>query len=309
MTAAQDWDVWSTRARVVVTDADILDDAVGAVRELLDAVDLAASRFRADSEIRNLPAPVAELSPLLADLLAVALTAAAQTDGSVDPTVGGTLRDLGYDRDLADLDLAGTRAVVRVRRVPGWRSLHLAGQRLTWAPGIELDLGATAKARAADLCARHVAEQFGTGVLVSLGGDLATAGPAPEGGWQVLVHDSDDDPEAHVAVPAGGAVATSSTVRRTWRRGLTSVHHLVDPVTSQPAEPVWRTVSVAADSCVAANTASTAAMVKGTAGRAWLSAQGLPARLVDRDGGVHLLGGWPAEATSSSSSAGLRGVS
>jgi thiamine biosynthesis lipoprotein len=295
MVASHDWDVWSTHARVVVTRPAALSDCVRATRELLEDIDLAASRFRTDSEIRNLPAPEAHLSPLLADLMSVALTAAAQTDGAVDPTIGGTLCDLGYDRDLAYLDLEGSRAVLRVRRVPGWRSLTLDGQRLLWPPGVELDLGATAKARAADLCARHLADQFDTGVLVGLGGDIATAGPAPDGGWQVLVHDSDADPDAHISLPAGSAIATSSTTRRTWRRGLTSVHHLIDPATALPAEPVWHTVTVAASSCVAANTASTATIVKGRSGLAWLTAQGLPARLVDRGGAEFLLGGWPRE--------------
>jgi len=46
---------------------------------------------------------------------------------------------------------------------------------------------------------------------------------------------------------------------------------------------------------VAANTASTATIVKGRAGLSWLAAQDLPARLVDRSGAVHLLGGWPRE--------------
>ncbi len=294
--ASHQWDLWSTTARLVVTDPAALPHAVRASRELLDDVDLTASRFRADSELCSLTAPVAVLSPLLADLLSVALSAAASTDGAVDPTVGGTLADLGYDRDLADLDLDGGQTLVKVRRVPGWRSLHLDGQRLTWPTGVRLDLGATAKARAADLCARHVATQFGTGVLVALGGDIATAGAAPEGGWQVLVQDTEDDPAEHISLPAGAAVATSSTVRRRWRRGLTSVHHLVDPATSRPADAEWRSVTVVANTCVAANTASTATAVKGRAGLDWLQRQGWPARLVDRRGGVHLVGAWPKEA-------------
>ena len=74
-----------------------------------------------------------------------------------------------------------------------------------------LDLGATAKAIAADRCAARVTETTGSGVLVNLGGDIATAGPAPEGGWQVLVSDGDDEPAVAVALPSGAALATSST--------------------------------------------------------------------------------------------------
>jgi len=74
------------------------------------------------------------------------------------------------------------------------------------------------------------------------------------------------------------------------------VHHVLDPRTGQPAAAHWRTVSVAAGSCVEANTISTACIVRGHAARDWLVQLGHPARLVDRDGRVHLLGGWPEQS-------------
>ena len=109
--------------------------------------------------------------------------------------------------------------MARVRRTPGWRVVELTGTRLRLPAGVELDLGATAKAVAADRCAGAVADALGVGVLVSLGGDIATAGPGPPGGWQVLVQDTPTDPAAHLGLLGGTAVATSSSVRRTWRRG------------------------------------------------------------------------------------------
>jgi thiamine biosynthesis lipoprotein len=180
--------------------------------------------------------------------------------------------------------------------VPGWRRVHLNGDRLELPRGVLLDLGATAKARAADLLAARAARTVGVGVLVELGGDIATAGPAPAGGWQVLVRDSRDDPACQVTLAPGGAVATSSTVRRTWRRGGVLVHHLVDPRTAAPAEPVWRSATVAASTCVEANTASTAAVVLGREAPGWLAARGFTARLVDQQLRVVRVGGWPAEA-------------
>ncbi len=297
MVAAHEWELWSTRARLVVTDAGALDRAVPLVQDLLDEVELAASRFRPDSEIRNLtPGPdgTVLVTPMLADLLTEALAAAGSTDGAVDPTVGGALSALGYDRDIRLVE-SGAGLVAVVRPVPGWRRLRLEGRRLTMPAGLELDLGASAKAVAADRCAALVADRLGVGVLISLGGDIATAGPAPVGGWQILVQDTEADPACQVSLPAGGAVATSSTARRIWRRGDETLHHIVDPRTSRPAEPVWRSVTVAAASCAAANSAATATVVKGRAGLTWLTDRGLPARLVDRDGVVHTCAGWPAE--------------
>jgi len=93
----------------------------------------------------------------------------------------------------------------------------------------------------------------------------------------------------------GGGLATSSTAVRRWRRGGTAYHHVLDPRTGLPAEPVWRTVTVTAASCVDANTASTAAIVRGRRAPDWLAALGLPSRLVDESGAVHRVAGWPAD--------------
>jgi thiamine biosynthesis lipoprotein len=74
------------------------------------------------------------------------------------------------------------------------------------------------------------------------------------------------------------------------------MHHIVDPATGRPAQVVWRTATVAAATCVDANTASTAAIIRGERSPAWLSSLGLPARLVRPDGSTMLLNGWPQEA-------------
>jgi thiamine biosynthesis lipoprotein len=73
------------------------------------------------------------------------------------------------------------------------------------------------------------------------------------------------------------------------------LHHILDPRTGLPAASPWRTVSVAAATCVDANTASTAAIIKGAGAAAWLADRSLPARLVTTSGAVHTVAGWPAE--------------
>jgi FAD:protein FMN transferase len=286
--------VWSTEASVVVTDPAVLDDVVEVVHAGLDEVDRACSRFRADSELSRLTPARSTLSPLLADLVGTALDAAEASGGIVDATVGATVAGLGYDRSFELMPQDGG-PVRLVAGVPGWRRVRLYGDRLELPPGVVLDLGATAKARAADLLARRGAETARVGVLVELGGDIATAGPAPGEGWQVLVHDTDDDPPCQVTLAAGCAIATSSTMRRTWRRGGARIHHIVDPRTAAPAEPVWRSVTVAAPTCVEANTASTAAVVLGREAPRWLSERGFTARLVDQRRRVVRVGAWPED--------------
>jgi thiamine biosynthesis lipoprotein len=290
-------------------------DKIGDARELLAAdlaeLDRTCSRFRPDSEVAALGrAPAGEaglvyatVSPLLAEAVAAALRAASLTDGDVDPTVGAALSALGYDRDFAQVAATGPALPVRTQMIPGWRSirLDLDSHRLTMPAGLQLDLGATVKAWAADRAAARIAGKLDCGVLVSLGGDTAVAGPAPEGGWRIRIQDVTGAPDttpygptAVIAIHDGG-LATSSTVARRWSRGGNVLHHILDPRTGLPAAPVWRTVSVTAATCADANTAATASVIRGWQAPGWLASLRLPARLVETNGTVHTIAGWPQE--------------
>jgi thiamine biosynthesis lipoprotein len=241
------------------------------------------------------------VSAWLCDALTTALDAAAATDGLVDPTVGQCLVDLGYDRSFELLDSARPLPVL-ASHVPAWRKVTVdPRKRLVSVPaGVRLDLGATAKALCADRGAQRAHTVCHTGVLVSLGGDVALAGEAPAEGWVVRVTDrADSAPDADVpgqtvAIRAGG-LATSGTAARRWTRAGHALHHVVDPRTGRPAESPWRTVSVTASTCVEANVASTAAIILGDAGPAWLEGRRLDARLVTSAGAVTCVGRWPAE--------------
>ncbi|MFI6559440.1 FAD:protein FMN transferase [Streptomyces sp. NPDC050534] len=293
-----------TTAVLLVTGPSALPAAEAVLRGELDAIDRTCSRFRPDSELSrvNMGAGVpTTVGERFAEALQVALRAARLTGGVVDPTVGGAVIALGYDRTFASLRPDDARPLPVARPVPGWRQISFdpRTRRLRLPPHTCLDLGATAKALAADRAARRAAAVTGSGVLVSLGGDLAVAGPAPEGGWRVALADdhaqsvTEQDPTVAVT---GGALATSGIRVRTWRRAGRTLHHIIDPATGEPAAPVWRTVTVAAATCVDANTFSTAAVVLGERAVDRLRATSLPARLVAVDGTVVRLGGWPAES-------------
>ena len=289
-----------TTAQVTVTTLAAIDQAERALRRELDAIDRSCSRFRPDSELSRLNAAEGRptrVSTLLLDALEVAIEAALITDGLVDPTVGRALVAIGYDRDFAGVSTSAPRARVHLVVAPGWQAITLdRKRRLAQIPrSARIDLGATAKALAADRAAAAAYAATGSGVLVSLGGDITVAGPAPQGGFAIRVTDDHHDldgPGPTVAIASGG-LATSSTVVRRWRAGDADRHHIVDPRTGSPAEPVWRTVTVVGASCVAANTASTGAIVRGAGAVAWLEDAGCTARLVARDGDVSLTGAWP----------------
>lgn len=289
-----------TTALVAVARPGDLDRAEEVLRRELEAVDAACSRFREDSELSLLnasPDEVVQVGELLAEALAVALGAAAMTGGDVDPTVGRAMSDLGYDRDFRLVERRGPSWLVRVEPAPGWRCVLFdrRTRRVRVPRGVSLDLGATAKALAADRAAAAVSAATGGGCLVSLGGDVAVAGPAPADGWPVRVvedHRRPEEPGDTVVIHTGG-LATSGTTARRWRAGGEARHHIVDPRRGGPASEVWRTASVAAPTCVRANVASTAAIVRGRDAAAQLERVGLPARLVGAGGDVLRLGGWP----------------
>jgi thiamine biosynthesis lipoprotein len=290
------WRALGTTVSILVAPHGALGPARDALEAELARIDAACSRFRADSELirvnRAGGRPV-QVGPALIEALEEALAVARATGGAVVPTAGRSLRALGYDRDFG----AGLRAprqlrivapagaaAVRIDRVAGTVAL---------ADGAELDLGATAKALAADRAARSAHALTGAAVLVNLGGDIAIAGDAPDGGWRVHVSDDHaaalDAPGQTIAL-AGGGLATSSTTVRRWGD---ATHHIVDPATGHSCAVAWRTVSVAAATCVGANAAATAAIVRGREAAAWLAARALPSRLVAPDGAVTRVAGWP----------------
>jgi thiamine biosynthesis lipoprotein len=301
--AQASWEAIGTNVHVLVTDERALDTAAAEVRAILDEVDRTYSRFRADSELTALNSAAGRstrVSPLLFEAIEGAIRAARATGGAVDPTIGFTLKLLGYDRDFAALpaDAPASSPGLVFGRVPGWQTIELQPvHRTVRMPArVCLDLGSTGKAMASDLAVAAAHRTTGAGVLVSLGGDIATAGDPPMAGWQIhCSDDSRDDPRSpgEVIGIMGGAIATSSTAVRRWTVGGVERHHIVDPATGLPASGPWRTATVAAANCVDANAASTAAIVLGDRAAEWLVGAGLPARLVHHDGSVLRVAGWP----------------
>ncbi|GED97104.1 FAD:protein FMN transferase [Gordonia crocea] len=308
-----------TTVGVTCTDPDELTRAVSVLRARLGALDVAVSRFRGDSELARINArsgalaaadPGGSLRIVVGTTLAACLAAALRTErltgGLVTATLGAELVACGYDADLDEVRARGgrpddfsapvTRDFPAPGRAPGRRRPRAldfdSGYGLLLLPaGVALDLGASAKAWAADTIAAELAATGSGGYLVNLGGDIAVAGPPPADGWSIGIRDGDGEIRESVR-GTGQAFATSSTRARTWRhRGMVH-HHILDPRLGIPARSRWVQVTCAAPDAVQANAASTAAIILDDRAPRWLRERGVPARLVAADGRVVTTPGW-----------------
>ncbi|NRQ51225.1 FAD:protein FMN transferase [Aeromicrobium stalagmiti] len=305
MSASAIWNDWSCRVRLTVTRPQALAPAKQHLVALMADVALAADRFSSHSDVSRVNDAAGRLIPVgrrTIALVDIALDAAAETGGAVDPTIGAHLVRAGYTTDIEDVRdrMVAPADDDTIRRSPlpqaDWTQVRVDHElgRIGIPAGLRLDLGATAKAWTADVAAHAIASSLGTGVLVEIGGDVAVAG-TKKTPWQVHVSERSGEPGQPVGLERGG-LATSSTIARRWRTASGDAHHLIDPRTGLPAVGPWRTVTAWAPSAVQANTATTAALVLGDEAVAYLTELDVAARLVDHGGRVLTVGAWPTQA-------------
>jgi len=300
------FEVWGSTATLVLAgcDGSLLAEGLGILKEHLDRFDAAVNRFRPDSELSLLnrrPSAAVQVSETFSLVLSETLRLHALTGGLVDPTVGAAVEACGYDRDFASLDRFGPAPRAEPSPSPGLSAITFEPslRQVCLEEGVRLDFGGTAKAMCADLSARAVARATGVACLVSLGGDVAVSGPCPWGGWPVRValdHRQPLEAPGPVVEIHSGGLATSSSALRSWTRGGSRFHHIIDPRCGLPARTPWAAVSVAAGTCLDANGASLAAMILAERAPSWLDEHRLPARMVDGHGEVVVVGDWPPDA-------------
>jgi FAD:protein FMN transferase len=294
------FEIWGLSGSLTTEHEHQLDHATERLWYWLDAVDVACNRFRDDSELSQLNerhGTRTSISPTLELALEAALRAADVTDDLVDPTVLPALLALGYDRDFDELAHDSILEHVALPAM-GTSAIHLdlEAHTVMLDPPCRLDLGASAKALAADLIADDVADSGG--VVVEIGGDVAVRGEGPDGAWAIAVSDNltIDGHEPRVTLRHGG-IATSSTNSRTWRVGERTVNHIIDPRTGHCARGLYTTASVSASDCVLANAFATAALLWNEDAGYHIAQAGWSARLVRRDGSLDYVGGWPQDGT------------
>lgn len=233
-------------------------DAATRAQRHVESLDRAWTRFDASSELCQFNASAGawqHISDDLRVLIGHALLGWRLTGGAFDPFLVDDIARVGYDRDFDGVpEAAGEQPAPAARRraaAPGEPPVILdpARNRALLTPGWGLDSGGVGKGLAADLVATAALLAGARSVLVNLGGDLRCAGVTPTGGWKVSLDDAWEPgrPSGWSVKLTGGAVATSSPLRRSWTYADGSVgHHLLDPRTGTPLESRYAAVSVIA---------------------------------------------------------------
>src|SRR5687768_1908379 len=262
--------------------------AAQAIAEVL-RIEAKYSRYRADSVVSRINAaagggPVA-IDPETELLLDYADTCHRQSGGLFDATSGVLRNAWRFDtpRVPSDTELAPLLARVgwhRVERSAGHVRLPLAG--------MEIDFGGFGKEYAVDRAAAVLREAGVESACVNLAGDLAILGPQPGGEpWRVGIRHPRVEGSLVASLPVtSGGLATSGDYERFVEVEGVRHCHVLDPRTGQSARG-FQSVTVLAEACVVAGTASTVAMLKGAAaGREWLRSLGLSHFCVLEEGGV-----------------------
>ena len=277
--------------------------AIDIFLSLIDEMDRAASRFRDDSELNRIFNGAARKEVAVSELLFTALEAALRgariTNGYLDPTVAGSLVGLGYRTDFRSSLANGASASgdVQVVLPRGYQRVRLnkVNRSVSVAQGVRLDLGATGKAFLADLIKCQIETDLSEKVLVNLGGDISASLVDQEACWPINVtEDLSLDPHSsgQIIEIAGGGVATSSTLKRSWKHGTLKLHHIVDPFSGMSSESAYHSVTVLAGSALDANIAATGTIAMGPNGSVWLASLGLPALARSKEHGESYFGGW-----------------
>ncbi|MBB2974880.1 thiamine biosynthesis lipoprotein [Microbacterium endophyticum] len=238
----------------IETARPLTRDERSAISDLIAEFDLTWSRFRADSAV-TLLADGGGVIPLPADaddMLTVYRELTAATAGAVNPLVGHSLAQRGYDARMSLVDSGPAPAPEVWEDILAWNETHLRVSE----PGAMIDIGALGKGRLVDLVFAHVVARVDGPVIVDASGDLAVQGTPVRVG---LEHPFDSRRVVGVYELHDEALCASATNRRSWGDGL---HHVLDARTGIPVRTIAATWAVHPDA-MHADAAATALFFDG----------------------------------------------
>ena len=253
---------------------DAMPGLTGAVDSLLDDYNQELSAWVADSKLSQF-----NRSDSGVDLrgtrhflpnLALARAVSERTDGSYDPTVAPLVAYWGFGtgqpRTTASVD---TAEVARLRELVGLDHLELRDSFLRKdAPGVQLDLNASAKGYGVDLISALLTAHGRPDHLVDVGGEMRAGGTKNGRPWTVGIRLPEEDASriraaGTLPLAAGRAIATSGNYLNYYRVDGATFSHTIDPRTGLVERNALLSASVLAPDCATADAYATACMVLG----------------------------------------------
>ena len=212
-----------------------------------------------------------EVAAPTASLLRQSLELCAVTGGALDITAYPAVKAWGFiDQEYrvpsqAELaELAGRIDYRQVSVDEGTRDGETV-YTVTLPAGMELDLGAVAKGRTADLLAEGLAADGVSSALLDLGqSTIRAVGEKPDGSsWRIAVQDPAGTGYLGVLELADLAVGTSGGYQRYFEQDGVTYWHILDPDTAAPARSGLAAVTVVSPSALTCDALSTALFVLG----------------------------------------------
>ncbi|MDD2758806.1 MAG: FAD:protein FMN transferase [Methylomonas sp.] len=260
------------------------DSAIKAVISDVGRLEAKYSRYRNDSFLSDINRIAADGGRIIVDdetagLLNYAAACYEQSGGLFDISSGILRRVWRMDRN----ELPEPGQVKQMLEHVGWHKLLWNAPVLEFPqPGMELDFGGVVKEYAADRAAGLCWEAGIRYGVINLGGDIKIIGPRIDGGpWRIGIRDPrNKDGVMRTVMMREGALASSGDYERCITVDGVRFGHVLNPKTGYPVRHLTA-VSVIADFCVVAGSASTIAMLKEHDGPKWLAGLGLPYMWVD----------------------------
>jgi thiamine biosynthesis lipoprotein len=233
------------------------------------------TRFKETSELSALNRSAGTWFPVsseMLDLLLLALECHQATNGIFDPSILPDLQAVGYTTSFDQLLEQGVDRIPNIL-APTSKSpfsameVDTAQKRVRLPRDMQIDLGGIAKGWIAEKAA-HLMANDSAACGVNAGGDMFLIGrPQRRTHWEVALEDPRNPvQDLMTLLVEGGAVATSSVVKRSWKQGSIKRHHLIDPRTGEPADTPWLSVTVFAPQAVLAETFAKSILIAGLDG-------------------------------------------
>jgi thiamine biosynthesis lipoprotein len=283
------------RVGVWTADAGGAERAIAAVFDEFERLDALMSVWKTGSDVERLNAAAGDrpvtVGPDVLEVLRAAREISEWTGGKFDVTFGALsgLWRFDHDQDNRVPDPAEVR-----RQLPlvDFRSLELdpvAGTAFLRRRGMRVHLGGIGKGYAVDRAAALLRSRGFRDFLIRSGGDMYAAGLRGGRPWHLGVQDPRGAAGRIFAAldVSDRTFSTSGDYERFFFRDGRRYHHIIDPVTGEPARSGCRSVTVVADRAVLADGLSTGIFLLGPkAGLALAARVGVEVIVVTTDNEV-----------------------